>query len=358
MTGTTRVVRYLLVGAGNVGRRFLELTVVKAETLRRLGLVLIPVGVADSSGFAVNSEGLDPRRIVALKVAGQGVAEYPGRGRRGIDALQMVRSAVTPSPADGRTGAGPGLLIDASPANMVDGQPGLGCIEAALQAGLHVVTANKAPLVLAFPRLEALARDRGVRLGFDATVAGGLPAVNLGQRDLATASISRLEGVLNLTTNYILTRMADDGLTYDQALADAQAAGHAETDPRLDVEGWDAANKLVILAHSVLGQPATLADVEVEGILGVTPEMLRQAAAQDHRIKLLAVAEQRSGGWHLSVAPLALDAGHALARLGPKQMGIVYHTDIGGELSATIVEDTPLPTAAAVLRDVVDILTD
>jgi homoserine dehydrogenase len=262
----------------------------------------------------------------------------------------MVHSAVAP-------GAGPGLLIDASPANMEDGQPGLGCIEAALAAGLHVVTANKAPLVLAFPRLQSLARERGVRLGFDATVAGGLPAVNLGRRDLAAADIYRLEGVLNLTTNYILTRMADDGLSYEQALADAQAAGHAETDPRLDVEGWDAANKLVILAHSVLRQPVGLDDVEVEGILGVTPEMLHRAAAQGRRVKLLAVAEQDDGDWRLRVAPVALEADHPLAQLGAKQMGIVYHTDISGVVSAAIVEETPLPTASAVLRDVVDILT-
>jgi len=350
-TRSIREARFLLIGAGNVGRRFLELVLDKGETLRsRLGLVLVPVGVADSSGMALNSEGLDPGRILDLKAAGQGVADYPGWGRRGVGPLQMVHSAVTP-------GGGPGLLIDASPANMEDGQPGLGCIEGALRAGLHVVTANKAPLVLAFPRLQALARERGVRLGFDATVAGGLPAVNLGRRDLAAADIHRLEGILNLTTNYILTRMADDDLTYEQALADAQAAGHAETDPRLDVEGWDAANKLVILAHSVLRQPVTLGDVEVEGILGVTPETLRQAAARGHRVKLLAVAQQDGGGWHLRVAPRALDASHPLAQLGAKQMGIVYHTDISGILSATIVEETPLPTASAVLRDVVDILT-
>ena len=348
-TTSTREVRFLLIGVGNVGRRFLELVLDKAETLRRLGLVLIPVGVADSSGMALNAEGLDPRRILALKAAGQGVADYPGWGRRGVGPLQMVFSAVTP-------GAGPGLFIDASPANLEDGQPGLGCIEAALGAGLHVVTANKAPLVLAYPRLRALAREHGVRLGFDATVAGGLPAVNLGQRDLAVADVQRLEGVLNLTTNYILTRMADDALSYAEALAHAQAAGHAETDPRLDVEGWDAANKLVILAHSVLGQPVTLDDVEVEGILGVTPEMLRRAAAQGRRVKLLAVARREDGGWRLRVAPEALEAGHPLAQLGAKQMGIVYHTDICGVLSAAIVEETPLPTAAAVLRDVVDIL--
>ncbi len=350
---SAREVRYLLVGVGNVGRRFLELTVDKAETLRqRLDLVLVPVGVADSSGLALNPTGLDPRRIVALKAAGQGVADYTGRGRQGIPALEMVRAALSPP-----SGAGPQLLIDASPANMEDGQPGLACIEAALQAGLHVVTANKAPLVLAFPRLLALARERGVSLGFDATVAGGLPAVNLGQRDLAAADVHRLEGVLNLTTNYILTRMADDGLTYDEALAEAQAAGHAETDPSLDVEGWDAANKLVILAHSVLGHAATLDEVEVEGIGRVTPAMLRQAASEGRRVKLLAVAERGPGGWCLRVAPRALDADHPLARLGPKQMGIVYHTDINGMLTATVSEETPMPTASAVLRDVVQIFS-
>jgi homoserine dehydrogenase len=194
-----------------------------------------------------------------------------------------------------------------------------------------------------------------VRLGFDATVAGGLPAVNLGQRDLAAAKIHRLEGVLNLTTNYILTRMAEDGLSYDQALSDAQAAGHAETDPSLDVEGWDAANKLVILAHSVLGFPATLADVDVTGITGVSGDMLRAATAEGMRVKLVATAEADGDGYRLSVRPQWLAAGHPLAQLGPKQMGIVYHTDISGSISAAIVEETPLPTASAMLRDVVEI---
>jgi homoserine dehydrogenase len=351
-TTSTQEVRYLLVGAGNVGRRFLELTVDKEDKLRRdLGLVLVPVGIADSSGVALNPAGLDPRRVIGLKAAGQGVAAEPSWGRQGASALEMVRTAVTSWPDVER----PHLLIDASPVNLEDGQPGLGCIEAALARGMHVVTANKAPLVLAFPRLLALARERGVKLHYDATVAGGLPAVNLGQRDLAAADIQRLEGVLNLTTNYILTRMADDGLDYDQALAEAQQAGHAETDPRLDVDGWDAANKLVILAHSVLGQPATLADVEVEGIRGVTPAMMRQAAAEGRRIKLLALAERGPSGWRLRVGPLALDADHPLGRLGAKQMGIVYHTDICGALGATIIEETPLPTAAAVLRDVIQI---
>lgn len=341
---TAQKVRLLLMGAGNVGRRFLELVFRTGDTLyNRLGIQLIVVGVADTSGAAICPDGLDPLRIVDLKTRGLGVADYPGWGRPEVSALEMVRMV----DAD--------CLLEASPANMQDGQPGLGCIEMALSRGMHVVTANKAPLVLAFPRLLDLAQEQGVKLRFDATVAGGLPAVNLGRRDLAAANVHRLEGILNLTTNYILTRMADDGLSYAEALHDAQVAGHAETDPTLDVEGWDAANKLVILAHSVLGYPATLDDVAVEGILGVTPKMLEQAAIQGQRIKLLALAEKEGDDYRLSVRPTWLDADHPLAQLKPKQMGIVYHTDISGVIAASIVEETPVPTASAVLRDVVDI---
>jgi homoserine dehydrogenase len=344
MTTAMRQMSLLLMGVGHVGRRFLELLVRKQDTLQgRLGLEFILTGVADTSGVAICPTGLDPQQVVQIKVGGQGVAAYPCWGRSGSSALEMVQTAE----AD--------LLLEASPANLENGQPGLGCIEAALSRGMHVVTANKAPLVLAFPRLLALAGDHGVQLRFDATVAGGLPAVNLGRRDLAAAEIHRLEGILNLTTNYILTRMAQDGLSYDQALAHTQAAGHAEADPSLDVEGWDAANKLVILAHSVLDYPATLDDVTVEGIAQVTADALRQAAAEGKRVKLVATAEQDGDRYRLSVRPVWLAADHPLAQLGPKQMGIVYHTDISGVISVAIVEETPVPTASAMLRDVIDI---
>jgi homoserine dehydrogenase len=321
--GETQRVRFLLIGAGNVGRRFLGLVESKGSTLReRLGLDLVLVGVADSSGIAANPDGLPIPEIVELKNEGRSVAELPRWGERTGSALEMVRTQDAE------------LLLEASPANMENGQPALGCIEAALSAGMHVVTANKAPLVLAFPRLMELARAKGVRLCYDATVAGGLPAVNLGQRDLAAAKIDRLEGVLNLTTNYILTRMAQDGLSYDQALSDAQAAGHAETDPTLDVEGWD---------------------VDVTGITGVSDEALEAATADGMRVKLVATAEADGDGYNLSVRPERLAADHPLAQLGPKQMGIVFHTDISGSISAAIVEETPVPTASAMLRDVVEV---
>jgi len=315
----------------------------KRDTLEGLGLNLTLTGVADTSGAAVCPTGLDPGQILRLKAENWGVAAYPRWGQPGASACDMVAA----TEAD--------LLLDASPASPEDGQPGLSCIETALSRGTHVVTANKAPLVLAFPRLAALAEAHGAHLCFDAAVAGGLPVINLGQRDLAVAEIHHVEGILNLTANYILTHMAQDGLSYDEALAHAQAAGHAEADPSLDVEGWDAASKLVILAHSVLDCPTTLADVAVEGIRGVTAEALRQAAAEGKRVKLVAAAERDDGRYRLSVGPARLEADHPLARLGPMQMGVIYHTDIMGVISAAIVEETPLPTAAAMLRDVISV---
>jgi homoserine dehydrogenase len=336
-------IRLLLVGAGNVGRRVLELLMDKERLLQeRFDLAFALVGLADSSGTAVRPAGLDLAEVVRLKTAGQGVAAFPGVGRPGGTAQEMVETV----PAD--------LLLEAAPANLRDGQPGLGCIEAALQRGMHVVTADKAPLVLAYAHLQELARAHGRQLRFSATVGGGLPAVNLGQRDLAAAEIVRIEGILNLTTNYVLTRMGE-GLSYEQALALAQAAGHAETDPRLDVEGWDAASKLVILAHSVLHYPAALAEVEREGITHLTAEDLQEAAAGGKRLKPVAVAERTTGGYRLRVGPTALPAGHPLAALGAEQMGIVYTSDINGQIAASVVEETPLPTAAAMLRDVVEI---
>jgi homoserine dehydrogenase len=344
MAAATKQVRILLVGLGNVGRQFLELMLLKRDRLRTVyGLELSLVGVADSSGVALCPHGLDPLALTGLKAAGGTVAEYPGWGQPGVSALEMVHSAQ----AD--------LLLEASPANLRDGQPALSWVEAALARSLHVVLANKAPLVLAFLSLAALAESKGVELRFDATVAGGLPVVNLGQRDLAGATIYRLEGIVNLTANYILGRMEGGSVAYAQALAETQAAGHAETDPGLDVQGLDAAVKLVILAHSVLNFPASLGDVAIQGILSVTPDMLSTAAAEGKRIRLVASAELDGEGYRLSVRPTWLPVGHPLAQLGPEQMGILFHTDVCGTLSAAIVEETPMPTAFAMLRDVLEI---
>lgn len=333
----------ILHGLGNVNQRVLRILLDKGELLRkRYQLDPLIVGVVDSKGAAWDPKGLDPSEIVALKVSGRSVAEHlagqPGMG--GVELLQRAEGDV---------------LLEASPLNLETGQPGLDCIRAALSRGMHVVTSNKGPLVLAYRQLIELARSNGVGVRFSATVGGGLPAVNIGQRDLAGATILRLEGILNLTSHYILSQMSA-GTSFEEALARAQAEGHAEADPRLDVEGWDAAAKLVILANAVLGQLTALADVEVAGIRGVTYEEICQARMERQLIKPLAWAERRAdGSYKLQVSPTRLPLHHPLARLTPHQMAVVYQTDIGGTVTTVIDEEDPMPTAAAMVRDLIDL---
>jgi homoserine dehydrogenase len=183
-----------------------------------------------------------------------------------------------------------------------------------------------------------------------------MPSVNVGWRDMLGCRIERVEAVLNGTTQGILRAM-EQGTGYAEALADMQRRGLAETDPTLDVEGWDAANKIVILANAVLRQPAKLADVAVEGITRLTAADLRAASARGERIVLLCLAEQMNDRYALSVRPTALPADHPLARMSADEMGIVYHTDIAGRLSMTTAEMSPVPTAAAMLRDTIEIFT-
>ena len=345
-------VRLIVSGLGNLGRRFLEILEHKATLLRaRYGLTFQVIGVADSQGAAIDLAGLDLADIVRLKESGQSIAAYAPRdvtqAYPGMAPLELVEQL----DAD--------VLCEATPVSLDDGEPGLSCIRAAMRRGMHVVTPNKGPLVLAYPELTALARVQGVQLRFCGTVAGGLPAINLGQRDLAGATIHRLEALPNLTTSFILDQMAR-GLTYAQALAAAQAQGCAEADPTLDVGGWDAAFKLVILANSVLGGPATLDDVSVRGITEVTLADLERAQRNGQVLKLRATAvRQASNGpadsYALTVAPTPLPAEHPLARLSGQQMGIVYHTDIYGVISAAILETDPVPSAATMLRDLLSI---
>ena len=340
-----RTVNFLLVGLGNLGRRFCQLLSDKDPLLRhRYGLALRLVGAADSGGAAYDPAGLALLKVAELKLDGRTIADYPGAGRRGWSATDLVATAQ----AD--------LLLEASSVNLEQGaEPGLTCIRTALGRGMHVVTPNKGPLVVAYRELHALAAARGVQLRFDGTVAGGLPALNVGQRDLRGAVIHRLEAVPNLSTGYVMDLLAD-GLSWEQALELGRQSGALEGDGSWDLEGWDCAAKLVILANSVLNYPARMEEVPLIGVTALGVDALRAARERGERYRLLARAEREpDGAYALSVVPVVLGADHPLGRLGPKQMGVVFETDIYGAITAIIDEPDPLPSAATMLRDVLDI---
>jgi homoserine dehydrogenase len=335
-------IRVALIGVGNVGRAFLQLMVDKAPLLAsRHELELLLTGAADSSGGITHPGGIDPAALLAHKRSA-GVRSFPDA--RPVDSALDLASQVE---AD--------LLLEASPVNLRTGEPGLNCVMTALERDMGVVLANKAPLVLAFAELTEKARAAGLGLAYSATVCGALPVVNVGQRDLVGCDIRGVRGIFNSTSNSILEAMGRGG-TYAKALKQAQIDGIAEADPTLDVEGWDTANKLVIIANSVLGMPATLRDVEpVTGITSITPDHILEAAGQGKVIKLIATAERQGAAYRLSVEPKWLPRDDFLANVNGWEMGIVFDTDIMGLQQHKVDERGPVPTAAAMLRDVINL---
>ena len=333
----------VLVGFGSVNQALARLLLDKRDILsQKYDLTFTVVGVADSRGARYNDDGLDLADLLAHKAAGHSVATFPG-GKPLPDSLALARTADYD------------LLLEASPVNLTDGEPAMGCVRAALGRGKDAVLANKAPLALDFAGLHTLARAQNAGLAFSATVCGGLPVINVGQRDLIAADIHKIEGIFNSTSNYILTHMAA-GERYDDALAEAQRRGLAETDPSLDVDGWDTANKLVIIANAVLGLPARLDDVSVTGIRSLSADVIAQARAQGSMYRLIATATRTDDGWQMEVRPRLAPLHSFLGGIDLWEMGIVYHTDIFEDMYLKIDERGPLATAAAMLRDSVNLI--
>lgn len=338
----TKVIATAMLGLGNVNRNFLKILEMKADQLfTQYGLTFRIVCVADSSGVAINANVFDPAQLRQFKETGGRIRQLTEflPNRTAVDALAMV-------PCD--------LVLEASPVDLKTGEPGLSVTRAALQRGISVVLANKGPLVLAFRELHELAAASGAGLAFSATVCGALPVINIGQRDLIAAEITLLRGIFNSTSNFILEEMTQ-GRSYADALVEAQQRGIAETDPSLDVEGWDTANKLVIIANSFLGSHARLADVTVEGITQISSTQLQAALAADSNIKLVASAQKTVDGYRLAVAPAILPKRDFLAGCSGWEMGIEIHSDLYGKQFYKLWEREPLPTAAAMLRDAVNL---
>lgn len=345
-----RTVRFLLTGLGNVGVPLLEILQSRASLLmERYRLELLPVGLADSGGAAVSPHGLDLAAVLAVKRARRSVASLPGVGRPGMSGRALVREAK----AD--------LLLEATPTNLKDGQPGLDITRDALMRGMPAVLASKGPLVLGFrelARLSDLESPGRPPLRFSGAAGAAMPLVSLGRGDLALGKLGRFEGVLNNTSQLLLSRMSQ-GQPYDAALKEAQALGIAETDPALDVDGWDTASKLVILANAVMRVPTVLSDVAVTGMRGVTREQLDAARAMGGQVLLLARGEPLGEDrWEWSVRPTAVDAAHPLARLGPMEMGAVFRSDLHGVNTIINAEQGARGTGAAMLKDVLEIFPD
>jgi homoserine dehydrogenase len=231
-----------------------------------------------------------------------------------------------------------------------DGEPGLSNIESALKKGLNVVTTNKGPLAVAMPSLLELAEYQKVQFRFSGTVGGGTPMLAFAKDCLDADRIESIQGILNGTTNYILTRVFEAGVSMDAAVAEAQKAGYAETDPTLDVSGLDTASKLVIIANWILGRRITLKDVEVEGIRNVSLKDVNDAKRDDKALKLVGLLDASS----VSVHPRAVPVDDPFCVNGTLN-SIKFQTELAGNVTLIGPGAGGQETAMAVTRDLVEI---
>ena len=232
--------------------------------------------------------------------------------------------------------------------------PARALIETALRAGKPVVTANKELIARDGPELFRIAAEAGVDLLFEASVAGGIPLIRPLRESLAGDRIRRVLGIVNGTTNFILTRMADDGAPFADALAETQRLGYAEADPTADVEGFDAAAKAAIIATIAFGAPVGPGDVYREGITQVTADDIASAARLGYVVKLLAVAEEVDGAITVRVHPAMVPVHHPLASVRDAFNAVFIEADAVGELMLYGRGAGGDPTASAVLGDLVD----
>ncbi len=333
----------VVTGFGHVGRAFFSLLREKSEDLRRrYGLEPEILAVARAEGCFHSGSALDLRHV--SRGGDVWTAGNPA-WREGLRATDII------------TELGPGgCLVECTLSDLETGEPGLSYIKAAFRGGWHAVAASKGALVVGLPELKALAAEKGVFLKFSGATAAALPTLDVGLFSLAGARIEGIQGVLNGTSNYILTRMGE-GLAYGEALREAQDKGIAEPDPSSDVGGWDTASKILLITNACLDAGYVLKDVHVRGIVGLTEDFVRSARTEGRAVKLLAAAGPGRKGerWSLDVRPSILEPTHPLFHVDGTEKGITFFTDSMGTVTVTGGRSKPRGAAAALLKDIINI---
>ena len=328
--------RIILCGFGVVGQSLVKLFESRAEDLHvKYGLKPRVIGVFDSKGSAVDQSGLNLSKLVEVKKKFGTVKNYADtkNSMSGVDMLKNIEADV---------------LIETTASNYKDAEPGMTHITTAMKKSMHVISVNKGPLALAFPSLLELAIYNQVMFKFSGTVGGGTPILDYAKNSLSGERITSFAGILNGTTNYILSNMAT-GLSFNEALKDAKDKGYVEADESLDLDGLDAAAKLVILANWIMGMKVTLPDINCTGIRKVTVDDIKKAAKNNCAIKLIASCNKE-----LAVGPIEISNDDPLCVNGTLN-AIAFTSEHSGTQTIIGKGAGGMETASSILRDLLDI---
>jgi len=328
--------RIILCGFGVVAQSFSQLLESRTNDLySKFGLKPRIVGVFDSKGCAYDEAGLDLKKLNKIKKQSGTVRAYDKSTKQmsGMNIIQNLDADV---------------LIETTASNYKDAEPGMSHIISAMKKKMHVISVNKGPLALAFPSLMELATYNQVMLRFSGTVGGGTPILDYAKNSLRGERILSFQGILNGTTNYILTNMAN-GMSFDDALKDAKSKGYVEADESLDLDGLDAAAKLVILANWIMGMKVTMPDIIKKGIRKVNTNDIKNAQKRDCAVKLIASCDKE-----LKVSPIEININDPLCVNGTLN-AISFTSEHSGTQTIIGRGAGGIETASAILRDLIDI---
>ena len=330
--------RIILIGYGIVGQSFTKLLLSKLVDLSNLyGMKPRIVACVDNKGSAIDTSGLDIQRLLEIKKNKGTVGEYYNNKTSRLEPLQIIENIDAE------------IVLELTPTNLTDGEPGLSHITSAMKYGKNVITVNKGPLSVAFPSLIELANYNGIMFKFSGTVGGGTPILEFAKRCLKGDRIVSFKGILNGTTNFILSKM-EEGLTFKNALKDAQIKGYAETVPSLDIDGFDAAAKLVIMANWLMGMKVALEDVNRNGITKVKTQEVTKAIKKGNAIKLIASCENK----RLVVKPMEVSKLDPICVNGTLN-SVTFSLEYAGNQTIIGRGAGGIETASAVLRDMIEI---
>ena len=335
--------RVAIIGYGKVGRAVTQLINDKKDYLHKEGLKLQVNYIIGSHGGVYNSQGIDLVDFMEFKAKQIDITKYPKGGNQGVSFNKMIQNRDVD------------VVIELTPTNKETGEPGMTHIKRSLECGINVVTSNKGPILLSYKELRNIALKNHVQLGIGCTTGGALPSINGGMMDLAGADILSIEGVLNGTTNFIINEMENKGITYMEALKKAQKLGIAETNPTLDVEGFDTAAKLLILTNVLMDEEKLLEDISIQGITKITPEEVKNCLQEGNKYKLLGKTVKENGKIQMTVKLEKLDPTHPFYAVDGKNKAVRYTSDVLGDLTIIGGASGVIPAGASILRDLINI---
>ena len=332
-------IKIALIGCGNVGTAFIELLAEKREVLKeKFGFTFSLVMVSDKiKGTICNRDGFNPEDVVAALHEERNLSRFEQANGDFRDVLLA---------------SGANFLAECTPTDFTTGEPGMNHIKFALSNGISVSTTNKGPIALALDELRQIAAEHDAKLFCEGTVLSGTPLLDLLRNGLAGCEILEVQGILNGTTNFILSQM-EQGQTYEAALKKAQLLGFAEANPAQDVEAFDPAGKVLVLAKLIYGIDVSFDSIKRIGITHVTKEMIDTAAKNNHRIKLIAGIRRDVNGLHLYVMPRELENTHPLASVSGATNAITLTTDNLGDVTLIGPGAGRRETGQALLHDLI-----